>query len=393
MMYRSRLDQLQYLVAGAYLAIWARLVLARRRPRIVGVTGSVGKTGTKNLIAEVLMHPAAEPFTGVVWKARGNLNSNAGLPLAVLGFGRIPQGVLQWCSLFARVPFRAIAMARDPSYPSVLVLEYAAAWRCDVPFLAWMAPPTVAVVTAIGPAHLDRFGTVERVAAHKAALVRAVPASGLVVLGADTQHSAAMHGLSLAPVELVPGRGATLSAGVARAVAAYFGVPEPVVTAALAAAAGTAGRLQTREAGTFTVIDDAFNANPLSMRLALDTLAERAVPGQRRVAILGGMAQLGPSSVQYHREIAAYVRQRADLLVGVGALAADFAADRWFRNVAECEAQLGALLRAGDCVLVKGSHSVGLKRIARMLTESETAELPGAPGARSPSHPLIGHDG
>ncbi len=211
----SSIDALFTKLAPRYLAFWARRVLRAHNPLVVGITGSVGKTTTKELIAAVLMDAEAMPFVGRVGKSPGNMNNSVGLPLAVLGYDRFPESLGGWLRVVVSVPFRSARLVRSSDYAQVLVLEYAAG---RVPHLARLARPTVAVVTAIGPSHLERFGTVEGVAEAKSALVKAVPASGLVLLGADTPGSANMARLSAAPVPLVPGKGRDLSADVARIV-------------------------------------------------------------------------------------------------------------------------------------------------------------------------------
>jgi UDP-N-acetylmuramoyl-tripeptide--D-alanyl-D-alanine ligase len=116
-----------------------------------------------------------------------------------------------------------------------------------------------------------------------------------------------------------------------------------------------------------TIIDDAFNANPLSMKLALDVLAESASPGQRRVAILGTMRELGSQTVMYHEEIGTYARSRADLILGVGEHAEHYSDRHVFPDSDACATALRDLLRPGDIVLIKGSAAVQLVRVVKAL--------------------------
>jgi UDP-N-acetylmuramyl pentapeptide synthase len=340
--------------------------LERHRPLIVAVTGSVGKTTTKEAIAAVLGHPEALAAQGVR-KTLGNSNDYIGLPAAVLGL-RASLTTSGRLRLLARGLVEGWRQRRSPAFPGVLVLEYATGTkRSDIPAMAKLAPPTIAVVTAIGPAHLERFGTLEAIAEHKGALVRAVPPDGLVILGADTPHSAAMKDLSAAPVRLASGRGRELSHGIARIVGRHLGVRDEVIERALAELPATSGRLALLETGRCTLIDDAYNANPLSMTLGLDTLADLAKPGQRRVAVLGSMGELGAQSETYHRQVAAHARTRADLVVAVGDMARHYAGDHWFPTAGECVASIRGLTRPDDIVLVKGSHSVGLEAVVAAL--------------------------
>lgn len=363
-----------------YLSFWARIVLRRRKPLIVGITGSVGKTTTTEVVAAVLSHPRATPVVGTVWKTHGNMNDPVVLPLVVMGYEGWPKIDLRGILLLCTLPFRAIALATVRPYPRVLVLEFSISYEGEMRSRARLAQPTIAVVTAVGPAHLERYGTVERVAQEKGDLLVGVPASGLVILGSDNAYASAMDARTRAPVVKVPGRGRELSGGIARAIARYFGIGDDVVDAALEEFAGVGGRLQVLELGAITVVDDAFNANPLSMQLGLDTLAGQAPPGRRRVAILGHMAELGDQAPRYHEEIGSYARERADLTVGVGDLARRYAPDLWFPGSRECADSLHQFIRPGDYVLVKGSHSAHCDAVVAALkklpVERAARELP-----------------
>jgi UDP-N-acetylmuramoyl-tripeptide--D-alanyl-D-alanine ligase len=323
------------------------------------------------MIAAVLMQPEAQAILGSVGKAPDNMNDNVGLPLAVLGYAAYPKvaTLLQGIRETYRLAWRTVNQVTATSYPKVLVLEYAASWNGDIPRLAKLAPPTVAVVTAIGPGHLERFETVERVAAEKGALVHGVLASGLVVLGADNADAARLASETPAHVVKVPGRGRELSAGIASVVGRHFGVADNVISRAIATFEGPIGRLQLSRLASLTLIDDSFNANPLSMQLALDVLAETSSAGQRRLAILGTMEELGKEVIRYHSEIGVYARARAEVIIGVGALAQYYRPDSWFATAEECAAHLPSLVAFEDCVLVKGSHSNHLDRIVTLLKQ------------------------
>ena len=350
-----------------YLLFWARVVMRRRRPIVVGITGSVGKTTTKEVIAGTLMHPALTPRVGSVWKSTGNMNNTRGVPLSILGYRAWPASRRQLAAWLCAIPFRALALAVSAAYPRVFVIEFAAGPRGDISRTAAAARPTIAVVTAIGPAHLEHFGTIERVMHEKGALVRQVPARGLVVLGADNGNACALERDARAPVVKVPGRGRALAEEAARTVCGFFGVPSAAAEQAIAEQPPVPGRLDILEVGDIVLIDDAYNANPLSMRLGLDTLAERGAGASRRVAILGDMKELGTASPQYHDEIGRYARHRADVVIGVGEAARAYEPDRWFATSRECAQAVDRLVRPGDCVLVKASNSVGLDVVAAQL--------------------------
>jgi UDP-N-acetylmuramoyl-tripeptide--D-alanyl-D-alanine ligase len=351
----------------AYFSFWAQIVLRAHEPFIIGVTGSVGKTTTKEAIAAVLSHPDARHVVRRVHKSPGNLNDNLGHALAILRFPDWAQTRLRLAWWIGLAPFKAFRLALFEPRMDVLVLEYALSPNSDFARLVRLAPPDVAVVTAIGPAHLETFGSIEGIAHEKGRLVRAVPANGLVVLGLENPCLAEMSRESVAPVVTAGGIGRELSNNIARTVGAFVGVPEHVVEDALRTTRPVTRRLKFFDLGAFTVIDDTINANPMSMRLALTTLDARASGGQRRIAMLAFMAELGEQSASYHREIGAFARDRADLVIGVGPLAREYAPDWWFADANECARQLPRIVQAGDLVLVKGSASAHMDVVAGAL--------------------------
>ena len=190
-----------------YLFFWARFVVRMRKPFIVGVTGSIGKTTTTEMIAAVLMHPEAQPFVGLVRKTSHNMNDSVGLPLTVLRYERWlnsrPKKLLAMCVL----PLRALALAILSHYPTILVLEYGAHGKGHLHRLAKLVPPNIGVVTTVGPAHLEHLKTMEGVVREKSAVIRAVPPSGLVILGQDHSYVSNLEQATQAPVMKVTGWG------------------------------------------------------------------------------------------------------------------------------------------------------------------------------------------
>src|SRR5581483_6840428 len=343
------------------------VIMWRRRPLIIGVTGSVGKTTTKEVIAAMLEHPFAKTIVGRVWKSAENMNDNELFPLAILCYGHEPRSRAQdirWC---LKAPFRAIAYATFLRYPDTLVLEYAASIGGDVARTAALAPPRIGIITAIGPAHLERFGTIARVMDEKGALIRNLPPDGLAILGADNEYTATMDNYTGAPVVKVPGRGRKLSENIARVIGRYLRIPDAVTEAALAQIPPVPGRLYVQNLGPLLLIDDAFNANPLSMTLGLDSLAELAPPGWRKIAVMGEMKELCTEAARYHQEMAPIARARADVVIGIGALAKNYSPDHWFADSVQCANALPGILKPRDCILVKGSHSVKLFHAMRCV--------------------------
>jgi UDP-N-acetylmuramoyl-tripeptide--D-alanyl-D-alanine ligase len=327
------------------------------------------------MIGAVLSHPEAEGVVGPVGTTAKNMNDDTGLPMSVLLFDDpIPFSTYRGLAEFLLLPYRIARLAFARGYPKVLVLEYGTHWEGHLHRLARLAPPKVAVVTTVGPAHLDRLRTIEGVVHEKSAVVRPVPPDGLVVLGDGHGFVSQFERISQAPVVKVSGRGTELSRNIARVIGRYFGVSEATINSALAEFKGPEGRLTTFEAAGISVIDDSYNANPLSMRLGLDTLVDTTRPGQRRVAVLGGMAELGDDSTSYHEEIGAYARTRADVVIGVGDLAKAYSPDHWFADSRACAEEILSILYSGDHVLIKGSGSARMKTVVAKLRNLSASE-------------------
>ena len=379
------------LAALAKLAAAVAAELVAGGLRIIGVTGSSGKTSTKDLVAAVL-----RPL-GEVVAPPGSFNNELGLPWTVL---------------------------RATRATDFLVLEMSARHPGNIAALAQIAPPSIAVVLNVGTAHLGEFGSREVIATTKAELVQAVPASGVVVLNADDPVVAAMaagtdakvvtvgtaegadiravdirlDGVARASFTLLAGGSATPvtlavhgehqvgNALSAAAVAVECGATAEQVSAALAAA-GAASRhrmeVRTRADGV-TVINDAYNANPDSMRAGLQALAVMGrSPEVRSWAVLGEMGELGEESITEHDRIGRLaVRLDISRLVVVGTGRSVSAIHHgavmegsWGSEatmVADTDAALELLraeLRPGDVVLVKASNAAGLGALADKLAE------------------------
>ena len=365
------------------LAAWWR---ARHTVRVVGITGSTGKTIAKEITADVLSR------TLVTLRNEGNLNSETGLPMTLLRL--------------------------EPAHEAA-VLEMSMYTIGEIALLAEIANPEVGVVLSVHPTHLERAGSLEHIAQAKSELPRALPADGLAVLNADDPRVAAMAGVTRAEVrtfgvgptadvradEVVslglhgteftmhsgrgvrrvvsatPGRHLVPHALAAVAVAERFEVPLDDVAAALAAGSRAPHRMSVLEAASgATLIDDTYNASPVSMAAALEFLAETALaPGRRRLAVLGDMLELGPDEERLHREIGDVAGRSADGIVAVGERG------RWIAEAARAAgggARVGTARDAdeaaevlereyapgpGDLVLLKASRGIALDRAVDAL--------------------------
>jgi UDP-N-acetylmuramoyl-tripeptide--D-alanyl-D-alanine ligase len=345
---------------GALAGAWRRELSAK----VIGVTGSTGKTSTKDILA-ALLRPRMKTHA-----SRENWNTEIGLPLTILEAGRDTEA---------------------------LVLEMAMRGEGQIAELVAIADPDAGVIVNVGPVHLELLKTVERVAGAKAELIRdlrpgaacVVPASEplldahLRVGELDTWTFGPGGDVQLLAFDAVGGRAEIEARMETVELTLSYSEPYNLLNTLAAVAAVRALGLPARGAvdvrfsslrgevvelpGGVTVVNDCYNANPMSMRAALDHLEASAA--ERRVAVLGTMAELGPDSESYHREIGEHAsRHGVDVLVTVGqeALAYTEGFDGETHSVAAAE-EAGALLRElarpGDRVLIKGSRSVGLERV------------------------------
>ena len=330
--------------------------------RVVGVTGSVGKTTVKDLLA------AALATTLATAASERSFNNEIGVPLTLL------------CA---------------PDGTEAVVLEMGARGAGHIRRLCVVGRPTVGVVTSVAAVHTELFGSIDDVAAGKAELVEALPASGTAVLNADDGRVAAMAGLTAArvlgfgrrgevraeevacddelrpsfrlctpwggaPVRLaVRGEHQVGNALAAAAAALACGVPLAAVAEGLGAAAPSPLRMDLRRAPSGAlVLNDAYNANPTSMAAALRSLAALPGPG-RRIAILGPMAELADPA-EAHAEVARLTTDLAIELVPTGT-------DLYGQQAIDDPVQALGPLSAGDAVLVKASRAAGLEWIADAL--------------------------
>ena len=361
--------------------------------KVVAITGSTGKTSTKDILAALLA-----PHLRVVASPE-NFNTEIGMALAILA---------------------------APAGTQAVVLELAMRGAGQIAELTEIAQPDVGVIVNVGPVHLELLGTREAIAAAKAELIAGLrPGATAIVPAGEPLLEAYCRRDEVHTVTFGPGGDVQLSERrpdgrveirhggeeivckpsfaqaynlrnllAAVAAARALGVtPGGEVTVRFSALRGE--RVQLGE--KIVLIDDCYNANPMSMRAAIDDLAETA-PG-RRVAVLGDMLELGPDELRYHREIGAHAARRGvDVLVTVGPLAAEMAGAFASEGAGEVHSVPGApaaaellaqRLAPGDTVLVKGSRGVGLERVAQTLAAAPTGVTPDAPAA-APSTGTLG---
>ena len=351
--------------------------------RTIGVTGSSGKTSTKELIAAVLRTRFKTKAT------KGNLNNHIGVPLTLIGLDEGDE-------------FGVVEMGMNHAG--------------EIAPLAKMAAPEIGVISSIGPAHIEFFTDQAAIAAEKAELLAALPENGLAILNSDDEWSRRIADKSRARVVWVgSGPGSTWHADDVKIEAdgisfhivhgdSSVKVKLPVINrimvgnALLAAAVGDAvgltleeiakglesvqlpgARMQMVNVGGAWIMNDAYNANPASMKAALIALKE--FPGaKRRIAVLGTMGELGQHAVDLHRMVGEYaVSQEVEFVVAVGPHAEAYATGAMAGGLSQAQivnaldaseatAALKAVMREGDVVLVKGSHFMGLEGLVTAIS-------------------------
>ena len=343
----------------AALAAIGRALRSRSRARVVGITGSTGKTSTKDILA-ALCAPVARTVA-----TSGSENAELGVPLTL---GRL-----------------------EPD-TELCIVELGMRGLGQIAVLCEIARPELAVITAIGPVHLELVGSVRGVARSKAELVHSLPAGGIAVVprSAELEPHLLREDLDVRRVESVDvdfradGAHVAFLGGRVRfpltsrhqaqnaltALTAYDALGLPLERLQEAADRVQLSRWRGEEFGLpggGIAINDAYNANPTSMRAALEHLA--GLGSERKLAVLGGMAELGAHAARYHREIG----ELADILgievVGVGELARGYGASTWVADGPAAAAAVLELVRPGDAVLVKGSRALALEGVAPALAK------------------------
>jgi UDP-N-acetylmuramoyl-tripeptide--D-alanyl-D-alanine ligase len=364
---------------------FARSYRQRMDVLVIGITGSVGKTTTRELVYSVL----GTTFEGC--RSPKNYNNHIGLPLSVLDI---------------------------ESRHEVAVLELGASRGGEIRDLAEIAQPEIAVLTSVGVAHLDSFGNIDAVAAAKGELLESLPRSGFAVLNGDDPRCQAQNSRAQCPVievgeqshnavratsiEAGPhsirfsvsganyeipavGRHHVVGALAAIAIAQELGIKVSDITQGFSQFVPASGRCQVRQRHPWTVIDDTYNANPSSVEAACRLLGEWKTDG-RRTLVLGDMLELGIDSAAWHASIGRSAAELGvDRLVAVGRYSHDLLTGARktgmaTEQIAHCddltvaETVLGCWIEPGDVVLVKGSRAMRMERVVETLLEQANTQ-------------------
>lgn len=373
-------------VADTLAALGAIARAHRRRFNIptIGITGSNGKTTTKDLIAAVLEQACR------VIKTEQNFNNEIGLPLTLFKISETTEATV------VEMGMRGLGQIRQ---------------------LATIAEPTIGVVTNVGLTHLELLKTQENIAKAKAELVEALGPNGVAVLNGDDPLVRAMQSLNRGKTVLygidaegldyratgiksmvsvseftaetpdgtlaiklpLPGRHNILNALAAIAVAKTIGLSDSVIQAGLLKPQMTGKRLNILEQNGYRIIDDTYNASPTSVRAALDVLA--GMQSGRRIAVLADMLELGPEAVRLHHDLGSYAAcLGVDQVLAFGDLARHYVAGfnavtsnngLHFDDKNSLIDYLKSFLRPGDCILVKGSRGMKMEEIVAALSHKE----------------------
>jgi UDP-N-acetylmuramyl pentapeptide synthase len=400
----------------------AKKLIQQFQPKVVAVTGSVGKTSTRNAVAKVL----EESFR--VRTNPKNYNNEFGIPLTIIGVDESPgKSLLGWLKVFWKAD-KQMLFGND-RYPNVLVLEYACDGPGDIAYLCDIAQPDVSILTAISPVHAKNFGSLDRLIDEKATLIECVKSGGQVFMNADDEQVMGVENRAAAPVKTfgmqrtadvsandvvletredfsfepgerfseihfdlrhenhedevvlcdLLGDGQVSAALAAAAVGFEMGLELPEIKAQLAKLDGQPGRLRPIAGvkGTL-VLDDSYNAAPASVRQAVEVLSRFGVREEdQRIAALGEMAELGQYSEDEHRKMGALVAEKnIDVLVAVGEKSRDYlrgakdagmdaAQMQYFEDSHEAGRWLDNNIDQGDIVLVKGSQSSRMEKAVK----------------------------
>jgi UDP-N-acetylmuramyl pentapeptide synthase len=403
----------------------ARAVLEKHKPKIVAITGSVGKSSTKEAVAAVLH----KKFS--VRKSPKSYNSEFGVPLTILGLETQWRSAVSWIL----VVLRGIIVRFQKEYPEIIVLETGVGKPGDMDEILSIHEPHIGVVTAIGeiPVHVEYFAGPKELAFEKGKLVRAVPTSGCVILNADDDVVYDMRNeargivktfgfgkgadIRVSQYALITERnengveipigirckvdyqGATVPlrlegvlgkqqlyiAAAAIGVGVCLGINILDVIKSLVAYKPLPGRLHLLKGikGSY-ILDDTYNASPTAMHAALDTL--RDMPAQRRIAVLGDMLEIGKFTIQAHQAMGELAVPIVDVLCTVGPRAKFIAREarecgmkeeniKEFGSSIDAGKYLQDMIEAGDIILVKGSQSMRMERtVEEIMAHPEDAQ-------------------
>ena len=392
----------------------AKLTLKRYKPGIVGITGNIGKTSTKEAVGVVLSQARR------VRASSKNFNNELGLPLSILGDWNVTEGIFFWMKVFFKSIYQLVI--KNKKYPEIIVLEYGVDRAGDMKYLLDIARPHIGIFTAMGdemPVHIEFFSGIEAIVKEKSRLIQQLPTTGFAILNADDIRVMATreythanvvtfgfsekanmrisgfssyvsedgggvtfkltYGGSVVPVRIDGGlgRAPAYAAAIGAVVGLVFGMNLVKIAEALSHYIPPSGRERViRGVRHSIIIDDTYNASPSATKEALSTL--KSLSAKRKIAVLGDMLELGKYTFDEHQAIGRLIPESADLLFTVGIRAKIIAetAEKIgfskkkifvFTNIHEAAMQLQQKVLRGDLILIKGSQGVRMERVVKEI--------------------------
>jgi UDP-N-acetylmuramoyl-tripeptide--D-alanyl-D-alanine ligase len=403
------------------LKLLAKLILGKYHPKVIGITGSIGKSSTKEAVYAVL----ASKYN--VRRSDKNYNNELGLPLTIIGASATGKNIFGWCAVILKA--LKILIWRDKNYPQILILEMGVDRPRDMEYLLKIVKPDIGIMTAVGSAHLEFFGSMEDIAAEKGKLIAGLNKNNWAILNSDdklvkkyvknTEAQVLTYGFnknaaifadylmfsyragensinnlqgvsfkvdcqgSNVPV-LLPrslGVGQVYAALAAISVGIIYGINLVEIANSLRKLVPPKGRMNLIKGIKQTmIIDDTYNASPQATFAALDTLSKIPLPGtSRRFAVLGDMLELGSASVEAHQEAGKKTAELGiDILITVGERARDIKRGAeeagmspddifYFPSANEAKKFVQDRIKPGDLILIKGSQGMRMERVVKEI--------------------------
>lgn len=410
-----------------YLKILSKLIIKKYKPKVIAITGSIGKSSAKEAVLQVLDNKFR------VRASIKNYNNEIGLPLTIIGASSGESSFFTWLRVF----FKAIGLLllRDKKYPEIIILEMGIDRIGDMSYLVSIVKPDIAIVTSVSHSHLEYFGSINNIKKEKQILVESLEKNGLAILNFDSESVKEMAKISKAPIlsyaikdkqadfmtqdivyNFLKGdydlSGITFKVqheGSVVPVSMKNVISEPAIYAVLAAfAVASSLKLNVLEIASSLrdfslppgrmnmlpgikhsfIIDDTYNSSPEAVLSALDILAKMNIDKENnKYAVLGEMLEIGAYTEEGHRKIGEKVaKEKINFLIAVGerardfmrgATAAGFNEDYMFYFSKSCDVGpfLQNRIKAGDLLLVKGSQGVRMERVVKeLMAEPERAK-------------------
>jgi len=393
------------------LKIIAKLFLFRYKPKIIGITGSVGKSSAKEAVYAVLRSNFR------VRRSLGSYNNEIGVPLTILGEESPGANFFGWLAIFFK---SAANLIYDKDYPKILVLELGVDRPGDLEYLLSFIKPNLAIITSISPVHLEKMKTEAEILKEKSKLAAALSKKGTAILNFDDpklrelglklKNKVIFYGLSgtaniyaseikceklgisfninyagsVVPAAIpVFGKAMVYAVLAASAVGVSLGMDLVNVTSKFKNIKGLKGRLKLfKGKKKATIIDDSYNSSPIAARLALSAAGElrEEIKARRLVVVLGDMLELGEISRRAHINLGREAANAADLVIAVGKeakniqLGAELTKEKdalWFPDSSAVAAKILGIIKKGDLILIKGSQGVRMEKITEVMLKNK----------------------